>query len=98
MIKENKFFKERGELTYQDIKDLAASFQFLEVEQYEDVFAYGDIGDLFYLTLKGSISVQIPNSKIKKCDITRKEFLRLKQWKWEEFDPKMRRAKKEAEA
>jgi hypothetical protein len=28
----------------------------------------------------------------------RKEYLRLKDWKWSEFDPKMRRAKKEADA
>lgn len=59
---------------------------------------YGDIGDLFYMIIKGSVSVQIPNPEIKKWDIFRKEYLRLKQWKWEEFDPKARRAKKEAEA
>ena len=98
LIKENKFFKERGELTYQDIKDLAASFEFLEVEQYEDVVKYGDIGDLFYMIIKGSVSVQIPNPAIKKWDMLRKEFTRLKQWKWEHFDPKMKRAKKEADA
>ena len=98
LIKDNKFFKDRGELTYQDIKDLAANFEFLEVEQYDDVVKYGDVGDLFYMIIKGSVSVQIPNPEIKKWDIFRKEYLRLKQWKWEDFDPKARRAKKEAEA
>ena len=70
----------------------------MEVEQYEDVVKYGDVGDLFYMIIKGSVSVQIPNPEIKKWDIFRKEYLRLKQWKWEEFDPRARRAKKAAEA
>ena len=57
LIKDNKFFRERQELQYQDIKDLASMFQFREVEQFEDVFSYGDPGDLFYLIVKGSVSV-----------------------------------------
>jgi hypothetical protein len=31
LIKDHKFFKDRGELTAQDIKDLAHNFQFHEV-------------------------------------------------------------------
>jgi hypothetical protein len=97
LIKENKFFKEREELTTQDIKDLAASFQFHEEVQFDDVVTYGEVGDLFYLIIMGSVSVQVPNPEIKKWDWSRKDFQRLKIWKDTEFDEKMKIAQKEAE-
>lgn len=94
LIKDHKFFKERGELLSKDIRDLAAAFQFCEIEQYEDVVTYGDVGNHFYMIIKGTVSVQIPNPDIKKWDNLRKEYEKLKNWKHEEFDPKMRKAKK----
>jgi CRP-like cAMP-binding protein len=72
---------------------LAKSFRFRQVEQYDDVFEYGDVGDLFYLIIKGSVSVQIPNPEIKKWDILRKEFLQLKKWKSEEMDERIEQEK-----
>jgi hypothetical protein len=61
------------------------------------VTSIGEVADFFYLIIRGSVSVQIPNPEIKKWDILRKDYLRLKAWKEEEFDPKMKKAKTEAE-
>jgi CRP-like cAMP-binding protein len=37
----------------------------LEIKKGENVIKYGEQGDLFYIILKGSVAVEIPNSNIK---------------------------------
>ena len=96
LIKDNKFFKDRKELTQKDIKDLASMFQFAEIKQYHNVFEYGDIGELFYMIIKGSVSILIPNAEIKRWDAQRKDLLRLRSWKADEFNQKLKKAKLEA--
>jgi CRP-like cAMP-binding protein len=36
------------------------SLQYERVEEGDNVFTYGDLGDKFYIILKGSVSVQTP--------------------------------------
>ena len=57
-----------------------STFKFDVCEGGEDVFKYGDVGDLFYIIVKGSVGVMIPNPKIHNWKRERKEFLQLEAW------------------
>ena len=68
MIKDNDFFKNRQELKTSDLRDLALNFQIQEIPQFQNVFEFDDIGDTFYMIIKGIVSVQVPNSKVANWD------------------------------
>ena len=84
-MREIKFFKEMKELTNFDMRDLTMSFQMLQFSKGDNVITYGEVGDLFYVLIKGSVSVNIPNPMIRhwKDKLQYKED--LIQWK-QKFD------------
>ena len=57
------------------------------------VIKFGEIGDRFYIILKGACSVLIPNSSIVNRDDKLKELQKLKEWKEQEFDKRVSSAK-----
>jgi hypothetical protein len=57
LIKDIAWFKERQNLSANDIRELAACFQFEEVQEFNDVMEFGDTGESFYLILQGLVSV-----------------------------------------
>jgi hypothetical protein len=59
LLKDIPFFKQRGELTYQDIKEIAANLKFEKRKMDKDVITYGDTGDKFFIIIKGIVSVEI---------------------------------------
>ena len=67
--------------------------KFLKVPIMSFVINIGEIGDRFYIILKGAASVQVPNSKIANRDDKLKELQKLQIWKSKEFDPKEMKAK-----
>lgn len=59
-LKQIKFFQER-EIPDKNYLDIAQSLTYLELPADAIVFEYGTIGDLFYIILKGSVRVLVPN-------------------------------------
>ena len=64
MIKKIKFFQDRN-IQEKDLIELCEVFRFEHVKAHHDVFKYGDPGEKFYIIIKGAVSVQVPNPKIK---------------------------------
>jgi hypothetical protein len=61
--------------------ELMTAINFCAVEADKDVFKYGVSGDLFYLIIKGKVSIRVPNfNKIRAWKHQRAEFQRLKLW------------------
>lgn len=93
MIKEYGFLKDRGQLTYQEYRDVAISLQFKEIAEFEKVIQFGDDPEDFYMLFNGIVSVQVPNQAIKKWDLSWKEYQRVRKWKIQELDPRIEQAK-----
>lgn len=58
------------------------------------MITHGDIGDKFYIILKGVVSVKVPNPAIKNRYSLWKEYQQLKEWKENVFDLRVRQAEK----
>ena len=61
MISQIRFFQERKEINPSDFRDLVQLFQFRETEEGKNVITYGESGDQFYVIIKGTLGVMIPN-------------------------------------
>jgi hypothetical protein len=59
----------------------------------DEIINYGEIGDKFYIIIRGVVSIQIPNMSIKNWASHRKEFQFLKDWKKNEYNPKVEKAR-----
>ena len=57
-----------------------SAFKFVAAKEGENVFNYGESGDLFYIIVKGSVGVMIPNPKIANWKRERKEYDVLDEW------------------
>ena len=64
--------------------------KFQRVNAQETVINHGDIGDQFFIILKGVVSVQIPNPNIEQRHTKKRDFERLLKWKKEDFDPRVK--------
>jgi CRP-like cAMP-binding protein len=64
LISEIKFFREKN-IKHKDMMDLASAFKFHKEEANSNVFDHGDVGENFYIIIKGIVGVEIPNPKIK---------------------------------
>jgi len=65
-------------------KDLIDLVKVLTVETFEadeEVITFGEQGDKFYIILMGSVSVLIPNQKIRSWRTMRFQFLQNLKWK-----------------
>jgi signal-transduction protein with cAMP-binding, CBS, and nucleotidyltransferase domain len=91
-IKSIPFFKYRdtGVITDQDSYEIASSLKFEKFKAGEKVVNFGDDGDKFYIILKGVVSVQIRNPRIQDYRLQEREYNKLKEWKRDEFDPKLK--------
>ena len=48
----------------EDIKELSNHLNFCELAQFSKVVSYGELGDTYYIIIKGVCTVQIPNPGI----------------------------------
>ena len=87
------YFKKKTNLKYDDLKELIGQMKFHSCKSMRDVISHGDQGHLFYVIIKGAVTVQIPNPSIKNRTFLWREFKRLTQWKKEEFDQRVEEAK-----
>lgn len=55
----------------------------------QNVFEYGDVGDKFFIIIKGLVSIKIPNPTLKEWRLERKRFENLLEWKTEFLEPLM---------
>jgi hypothetical protein len=69
-------------------------FTLEKVKECKDVFGYGDIGNTFYVIIKGTCSVLIRNPKIKEWYVEYQHFKKLLEWKKKEFNPKCEKIKR----
>ena len=89
LIKETQFMQNRKEMTQADFNELCRSLCFLELDEFENVFEYGEIGDTFYIIIQGVVSIQLRNNNIKNWAYARKQYNKLLKWKELEFDPRV---------
>ena len=73
-------FFEQKKIPPDDLYEIVSSFKFVVTKPGEDVFNYGDTGDLFYIIVKGSVAVMIPNPRITNWKRERKELEVLEDW------------------
>ena len=71
-----------------DIKELSSFLQFKEVPQFEKAVTYGEVGNEFFLILKGLVSIQIPNPAVPEWKIKWRDYQKLLDWKKSTFDPR----------
>ena len=60
--------------------ELVSCFKFEVMEEGNDVFEYGERGELFYIIIKGICGVRIPNPKIKDWRNKRQDYLSYLNW------------------
>ena len=89
MLREIKFFKDRQSMTDNNYQDIVNVLQFEEANQFEDVVTYGEVGEKFYIIIKGSCSVNIPNPAIKDWKYMKKQYDELVNWRRQNFDKKV---------
>ena len=65
----------------EDMFEIARHIMIKKVHVIENVIQFGDIGDNFYIILKGVVAVEVPNPLIKDRDMKAKDFEMLKRWK-----------------
>ena len=63
--------------------DLVPVLKIESAEEGDEVVKYGEQGDRFYIILKGSVSVLVPNSKIHGWRSLRFNFKQNVEWKKE---------------
>ena len=73
---------------------MVSKLNYERFDTLENVIRYGETGDKFYVILKGVVSAQVPNPSIKDWPFEYRHYKNLLQWKKEEFDPKVEKAKK----
>ena len=95
LIKDIQFFKDRKQLTHDEMRELASCLHLESISAMDKVINYGEKGDKFYIIIRGVVSVQIPNMSIKSWMHHRKEYDYLKEWKKNEYDVKVDKARKE---
>ena len=65
-VKGIKFFQERaGQIKHSDFPDVVQMLAYEEFEDGEAVMHWGDLGDKFYIILRGLVKVLTPALKIK---------------------------------
>lgn len=65
-MKDIKFFQERAaQIKNQDYPDVVQSLQHEEFDDGEYVMHWGELGDKFYIILKGQVKVLVPTPRIK---------------------------------
>lgn len=69
-------------------------FTFEQVKKNENVFEYGDIGNTFYVIIKGTCSVLVRNPQIRDWYFEYQNYRKLLEWKENIFDPKVEQVKK----
>ena len=57
------------------------------------MITHGDIGDKFYVIIKGVVSVHVPNPAIKDRAVKYRNFQNLMEWRDNEFQKKVEEAK-----
>jgi len=61
--------------------ELMTAFNFYQIGAGTDVFKFGDQGDLFFLIIRGKVSIRIANyTKIKGWKLLWLEYNKLKIW------------------
>jgi len=73
MIQQIKFFKDRN-IKDKDVSELCTAFKFEHFDSHSNVFKWGDQGEKFYIIIKGQVSVQVPNPKIKNWRMQRMDL------------------------
>ena len=57
----NKFFREQSQnFEKATIQFMYRNMHFLELQKGQEVFKYGDVGELFYIVMDGEISIKTP--------------------------------------
>ena len=52
----------------------------METQKGQNVIEYGEPGELFYIIVKGTVGIMIPNPSIQSWKRERKEFDQLEAW------------------
>jgi hypothetical protein len=52
-----EYFKKKTNLKYDDLRDLIGQMKFHTCKSMRDVISYGDKGNLFYVIIKGAVTV-----------------------------------------
>jgi len=63
LLSKIQFFKDR-QISKKDMVELVPFLKIHPGEEGQEMVTYGEKGDRFFIILKGSVSVLVPNSKI----------------------------------
>lgn len=96
LLKKEKFFQQadRKNLSYMEMREIASHLTFRRVGGLENIVEYGDEANHFYIIIKGVVSIFIPNPEIADWSVKRRDYLKLLDWKKNQLDPRIEKAKK----
>ena len=86
-------------MSFADMKELACCLKFKEVPQFQNVISWNTPGDIFYIIIKGLVSIQVPNLKAgsgRDFKFKNREYSNLTDWKTRIFDPKVAKQKRDS--
>jgi hypothetical protein len=76
-----KFFKEAQELTEIHLFEICKNLEIKNHQIGENAITFDEVGEHFYVILKGSVAVNVANPLIKYWRDKHREYLKLKKWK-----------------
>lgn len=85
IIKHIKYFRERGDISNHEIREVSQAFIFKSYPEDSQVINYGEFGEHFYIIIHGKVGVQIPNPMINQWQKHREAFEDVKIWKSTKF-------------
>ena len=80
LFKKEPFFKEK-KLQDEDLREIAMKLKFQKCRGMTNVFNYGEVGDKFFIILRGVVSIITPNTAIKDRAVKFKDYQMLLEWK-----------------
>lgn len=63
------------------------------MDEFQNVFEQGEIGDKFYMIIQGVVSIQMRNKDLRNWEYLRKQYEKLLRWKTTKFEPRVLQAK-----
>ena len=76
-----KFFKDTKALTLSHLKEICKNLHIQYNKIGENVINFDEVGENFYVILRGQVGVYIPNPMIDDWRDKNSEYKKLKQWK-----------------
>lgn len=89
LIRGQDVFRKQRLLKENDMRQIAKSLTYLELNEGDHVWRYGDPAEYYYIVLRGKVSVEQPNEKVKEWSWVKEVHEQLLRWIDRDIDTKL---------